>query len=328
MHGGTGCDHTYKQHKLLLLLAVVLLSFTSCYRPTSRLYISLGNGDSTTARDTLHAMGHRAYCIGDNFIVHADSLNLLRQQPEEEISNLHTDTLAMRHHDILVVADIRCIPQDSIDSVWVQVARDQQTWGWLHESDLLKSVVPDDPISQFIYTFSNIHLLIFLIVIILIAAGYLVRKLLRRSSYIVHMHDIDSPYPMATALIVATAATLYASIQMFAPQQWQVFYYHPTLNPFSVSALLAVFLCLVWAIIIVGLAAIDDVTHKLPHAEALLYLCGLLAVCAVDYIVFSISTLYYVGYPLLLLYFLFAIHRHAKEARRRNNTSLGEHTQL
>jgi len=32
-------------------------------------------------------------------------------------------------------------------------------------------------------------------------------------------------------------------------------------------------------------------------------------VCAVIYVVFSITTLYYVGYPLLIAYFYFAIKR-------------------
>jgi 4-hydroxybenzoate polyprenyltransferase len=43
--------------------------------------------------------------------------------------------------------------------------------------------------------------------------------------------------------------------------------------------------------------------------EAIMYLVGLVAVCAVIYVVFSTTTLYYVGYPLLIAYFYFAIKR-------------------
>ncbi|MDE5788422.1 MAG: zinc ribbon domain-containing protein, partial [Bacteroidaceae bacterium] len=58
-------------------------------------------------------------------------------------------------NDPLVVAQIEIIPEDPMDSVWVKVARDQMTQGWIHESELLEAVVPDDPISQGIYIFSN-----------------------------------------------------------------------------------------------------------------------------------------------------------------------------
>ena len=58
-----------------------------------------------------------------------------------------------------------------------------------------------------------------------------------------------------------------------------------------------------------SLATVDDVYHRLPLGEAIMYLVGLAAVCAVIYVVFSITTLYYVGYPLLIAYFYFAIKR-------------------
>ena len=43
--------------------------------------------------------------------------------------------------------------------------------------------------------------------------------------------------------------------------------------------------------------------------DALLYLAGLGAICSVVYVVFSISTLYYIGYPLLVAYVGFALWR-------------------
>ena len=59
--------------------------------------------------------------------------------------------------------------------------------------------------------------------------------------------------------------------------------------------------------LIVGIAAVDDTRRLLKFDDAFWYLCGLGAVCAVDYIVFSISTLYYIGYPLLIAYIFLAI---------------------
>ena len=68
--------------------------------------------------------------------------------------------------------------------------------------------------------------------------------------------------------------------------------------------------------LIVAIAAFDDVRHKLPAGEAIIYLGSLASVCAVDYIVFSITTLYYIGYPLLVAYIWFALYRHSHNRSR------------
>jgi len=301
-------------NKASLLLFLLMLLCSSCYHQNTKninenLLDSVGQNDSSHFKATHH------YSSNYNFVVKADSLVLSKQQPEETLSHLQEDSLVVYKNDYLVVADIRIMSADSIDSVWVQVARDQQTFGWIHESKLLPNVVPDDPISLFISTFSDIHLLVFLVIIVLISVYYIMRKLLSASLPIVHLRDINSIYPTLLVLLVATSATFYASIQLFAPQVWHHFYFHPTLNPFSVPLPLNLFLLSVWAILLIGLAAIDDVRHLLPLGDAVLYLCGLAAVCAVNYIIFSVSTLYYIGYPLLIVYVYWAIKRYIKMPR-------------
>ena len=301
-------------NKASLLLFLLVLLCSSCYHQNTKninenLLDSVGQNDSSHFKATHH------YSSNYNFVVKADSVVLSKQQPEETLSHLQEDSLVVYKNDHLVVADIRIMSADSIDSVWVQVARDQQTFGWIHESKLLPNVVPDDPISLFISTFSDIHLLVFLVIIVLISVYYIMRKLLSASLPIVHLRDINSIYPTLLVLLVATSATFYASIQLFAPQVWHHFYFHPTLNPFSVPLPLNLFLLSVWAILLIGLAAIDDVRHLLPLGDAVLYLCGLAAVCAVNYIIFSVSTLYYIGYPLLIVYVYWAIKRYIKMPR-------------
>lgn len=301
-------------NKASLLLFLLVLLCSSCYHQNTKninenLLDSVGQNDSSHFKATHH------YSSNYNFVVKADSLVLSKLQPEETLSHLQEDSLVVYKNDHLVVADIRIMSADSIDSVWVQVARDQQTFGWIHESNLLPNVVPDDPISLFISTFSDIHLLVFLVIIVLISVYYIMRKLLSASLPIVHLRDINSIYPTLLVLLVATSATFYASIQLFAPQVWHHFYFHPTLNPFSVPLPLNLFLLSVWAILLIGLAAIDDVRHLLPLGDAVLYLCGLAAVCAVNYIIFSVSTLYYIGYPLLIVYVYWAIKRYIKMPR-------------
>ena len=152
-------------------------------------------------------------------------------------------------------------------------------------------------------------LLIFLAFCVIVVAAYGVRRLMKRGAKIVHFNDIPSFYPTTLCLLVASSAVLYSSIQLFGPESWRHFYYHPSLNPFALPLHLGLFVSSVWAIVIVAIATVDDVTKKLPLGGAILYLSGLTAVFAVCYVVFSITTLYYLGYPLLIAYYVFAIKR-------------------
>ena len=262
------------------------------------------------------------YTQNFNFVVTGDSLVVVAQQPEDmavpdvvsveiqtEQGEYHKDSITLFRNERIVVADIKTVPSDIIDSVWVKVARDQLTFGWVHESELLSKVSPDDPISQFIDFFSDAHLLIFLAFCVVVVAAYGIRRLLRRGAKIVHFNDIPSFYPTALCLLVASSAVLYSSIQLFGAETWRHFYYHPSLNPFALPFWLGVFVSSVWAIVIVAIATVDDVTRQLPLGASILYLSGLGAICAVCYVVFSITTLYYVGYPLLIAYYVFAFRR-------------------
>ncbi len=252
------------------------------------------------------------YSQNYNFVVKSKSLPL-----SDQPGNLAFDTIYVMRGEQLVVADIQTISTDSIDSIWVKVARDQLTQGWIRESEMLEGVSPDDSISQFIDFFSNTHLLIFMAFLIVVTVAYGLYRLNRRNAYIVHFNDIDSFYPTLLCLMVASSATLYASIQMFGAESWRHFYYHPSLNPFALPWHLALFVASVWAIIIIAVAAVDDVLHHLSGADALLYIGGLAGVCAVDYVVFSVSTLYYIGYPLLIAYVVFALYRYVHQAHYR-----------
>ena len=99
------------------------------------------------------------YDVGDNFELCIDTLMLQSSQP---LHNMPVDTLceqlSVYFGDPLVVAETLIIPEDSVDSVWVKLARDQFTMGWTHQHNFLESVVPDDPISRFIHLFSIRHL--------------------------------------------------------------------------------------------------------------------------------------------------------------------------
>ena len=303
--------------KLISLLFIIChLSFSvACYNRGQQTPDALSLTESELDSISFYSTHH--YTEGYNFQVRADSLPIIRQLPAEAVIDMPVDTLHLYRKDVIVVADIVTVPADSIDSLWVKVARDEFVLGWIHESELLPGVSPDDPISSFIDFFSDKHLLVFLALIAIVGALYVLRHLMRRNAKIVHFNDIPSFYPTALCLLVAVSATLYSSIQLFDPEMWRHFYYHPTLNPFAVPFWLELFLISVWAIVLVGIASLDDVRRKLPFGEAILYLLGLGAVCAVIYVVFSVTTLYYIGYPLLVAYVMWALKCYKKQPRSR-----------
>ena len=225
---------THPFHLLFLVSALVLTSLlSSCYVAHYRPHAAYQYSERQI--DSLSFFSSHHYTNNYNFIVKADSLTLLRQMPEEYLGGMQTDSFTVRKGDHLVVADIRMVPTDKVDSVWVQLGNDNSQFGWTRETRMLPCVMPDDPISQFISAFSNTHVIVFLVVIAIIAASYLLWSIRKHQAHLVHFNDIESFYPTLLCLIVASSATLYASLQTFAQQMWVHFYYHPTLNPFSVT---------------------------------------------------------------------------------------------
>ena len=291
----------------LIGFVLTLLLLASCYNQGQQ---TPDAWDLTQKQlDSISFYTTHHYTQDYNFLVRADSMAIIKQLPAEALSDMPVDTLMVYRGQHLVVADITTVPADTIDSIWVKVARDQDTFGWIHEHDMLTAVSPDDPISEFIDFFSDAHLLIFLGVVVLVGAVYVIRKLNNRQAKLVHFNDIPSFYPTLLCLLVAASAVLYSSIQLFAPEMWRHFYYHPSLNPYALPWHLGLFVVFVWALLIVAIATVDDIRHHLSLGETVLYLGGLAAVCAVDYVVFSIATLYYIGYPLLIAYIVFAWRR-------------------
>ena len=310
--------------KTVICYCLTVIVLTSCYNKGP---ITPDAWDLTSQQiDSISFYTTHHYTQNYNFVVTGDSLVLVAQQPEDmsvpdvvsmeilsESGELKKDSVTIHKNERIVVADIKTLPADTIDSVWVKVARDQLTFGWIHEKELLSKVSPDDPISQFIDMFSNIHLLAFLAIIVMVGVAYGIRRLMRLGAKIVHFNDIPSFYPTLLCLLISSSAVLYSSIQLFDAEMWRHFYYHPSLNPFALPFWLGVFVISVWTIVIVAIATIEDVTRHLPLGSAILYLGGLFGICAFDYVVFSVGTLYYIGYPLLIAYYVFAIKQLMKQ---------------
>lgn len=280
----------------LLLGGMVML--IACRYPSP---VTSGGELSQKTRDSLAYLMERHYTLNSNFEIISDSL-MLQQLPL-------VDVLPVYKGERLVVAEFMIQPEDSVDSVWVKVARDQETMGWVYEKELLKKVVPVDSVSQFIHFFSNSHTITFFIILALFSIGYIYRAIRRRKLRWVWFNDIDSVFPAVLLWLVATAATLYAGIQHFVPDTWERFYYNPSLNPLSLPLVLSLFMFNVWGIILVGLATLDDLFHQMRTEAAFLYLLGLMSCCIFLYLFFTFTTYYYIGYPCLLLYTVWSFNR-------------------
>lgn len=258
------------------------------------------------------------YAVNDNFFLTADSMRLQTQEP---LHNMPIDTLSdsimLFYNEPLVVAQIVVIPEDSIDSVWVKVARDQFAQGWIHQSDFLASVVPDDPISEFIYLFSQRHLWFFLGLVFTVLIVLVVQKIRHSRFNMIFVRDISSFYPTMLTVSLSSSALLYASIQRLVPETWVLYYYHPTLNPFDLPLILGLFIASIWLLVVLVIATIDEVLALLPIPEAILYLFSLLGVCVVCYMVFSLPALGWLGYILYLIFSVALIWRYIKCFRAR-----------
>ena len=279
----------------LFLMTLVLL--TACYYPADEMTL---------------------YAVNDNFYLTADSMWLQTQEP---LHNMPIDTLSdsvvLYYDDPLVVAQIVVIPEDSIDSIWVKVARDQFTQGWIHQNTFLSSVVPDDPISEFIYLFSQRHLWYFLGVVFIVLVVIVWRQIRHSHFHVIFVRDISSFYPTLLAVTLSSSAILYASIQRLVPETWVMYYYHPTLNPFDLPLILGLFIASIWLLVVLIIATIDEVFTLLPIPEAILYLFSLLGVCVVCYLVFSQAVLGWVAYILFVLLSVALICRYFRFFRAR-----------
>ena len=267
----------------------ILFLLTSCSYPRPDL---TGKHLSQQAIDSLQCLYQHHYTSGTNLQATTDSI-LLECLPVKGSYEL------LRRGDRVVVAEVAIHPADSIDSVWVKLAHSQDTQGWLRETEMMRKFVPVDSVSQAIHLFSHTHAQYFLIVLAAFTAVWLFRLALRKKTPLVFLDDIDSLYPMLLCLLMAFCATLYESMQMFAPDTWQHFYFNPTLSPLHVPPVLAFFLAGLWLFIVVLLAAIDDSFRQLSFTTAVVYLLGLAACCIFCYVLFMFTTRIYIGYLLL-----------------------------
>lgn len=260
--------------------------------------------DSIVFRLTHH------YTENFNFVV-KDSLMLI---PRE--GDMIKDTCMVYDDDRIVVASIKEIPGDSVDTIWVKVARDQQTMGWVPERELLSHATPDDPISQILDALTGSRAVWMSVLVALGVVGFLSRKAWRKRLQVVKFTDMSSVYPPVLVILVAMLASLYASIQTMVPEFWQEYYFHPTLNPLSLPHVMACLVVLVWLTIIVFVAVVIEVYNHFYFLDGVTYLLELLGIMMVVYLAISWTTIWGIGYILLAAFIIFVIWGYLKYIRR------------
>ncbi|WP_321334701.1 hypothetical protein [uncultured Bacteroides sp.] len=269
--------------KNLVGFLLLLLSLASCHYPREKGNISVVRKNT-------------------NLEVYSDSVELERLPIKNAYVQLYKGAP-------VVVAEIAVHPKDSIDSIWIKVAHTQEAQGWIREKELVQSFVPIDIISQFIHLFSDTHASYFVIIFTLFVLFWLFRAFRKKQLQLVYFNDIDSVYPLFLCLLMAFSATLYESIQVFAPETWQYYYFNPTLSPFKVPFILSAFLISIWLFIVVTLAVLDDLFHQLNPATAFFYLLGLVSCCIFCYFFFILTIPIYIGYVFLLGFVYICIKR-------------------
>lgn len=274
------------------LCFIFLTMLASCHYPPPNLE---DESLSASARDSLRYLYERHYTWDTNLEVRDDSVTIACLPVKDCFNRLYKG-------DRVVVAEFAIHPKDSVDSVWVKLAHSQEVQGWIRESEMMRSFVPTDSISQSIYLFSDTHASYFIVIFALFVAVWLFRAFRRKQLQMVYFNDIDSVYPLLLCLLMAYSATIYESMQVFVPETWQHFYFNPTLSPFKVPLVLSVFLMSLWLFVIVLLAVLDDLFRQLSPAAAVFYLLGLASCCIFCYFFFILTTPIYIGYAFLVVF--------------------------
>ena len=275
------------------VLTIVNIVDTASTEDTTLMNITPKQVDSLMFRLTHH------YSENFNFLVKADSLRLI---PRE--GDLILDTCNVYKDDIIAVAAIKVVPGDSIDSIWVKVASNQTTMGWIREKELLKGTTPDDLISELLDALSSSRVIWMSALIVIGLVAFIIgRKKTVKGKELLHLLDfldeMQSPYPALFLLFVAIMASLYASVQNFVPEFWQEYYFHPTLNPLVLPPVMATLVVVLWLVIITLIAVVDEVYHHFYFVPGIIHLTKIVGAGMLVYIVVSWTTLIYVGYLLL-----------------------------
>ncbi len=218
---------------LSVVALFLVMTLASCYQqrhPAKR-----WSAFSEKQIDSLSFFSTHHYTNNYNFVVKSDSLTFCALIPRclsGACRPIRSSSTKTRTSLWPISASM---PNDSIDSVWVELAMDTSAFGVSREGKLLKNVMPDDPISHFISAFSDAHVIIFLVIIALFSACYRFYSIFKRKARIVHFNDIT--FVLVPHCFVSTSPLqprFTPAFRLLSRRCGSISNFHPTLNPFSV----------------------------------------------------------------------------------------------
>ena len=290
-----------------MLLVVAALAFASCGS-----YVEEPQKDWTMTdaqRDSVEFREKHHYGVGANFVLQSDSMILLSLPVGRDMGvEFSRDSSVMKKGAEFVVADV-FVPQtdegQKADSAWLMVASDNVHLGWVEEQAMLDNAAPVSPISQFLSLFRGERL--YILYIVLFVAGviaFLLRTRGRRSEFAKYI-DTKSYYAYMFHFCVATMAMFYATMQLFAPDVWQEYYFNPFLNPVGEHALLFLFLSSAWLTLLAVISALFDLIEKFTFATTLTRVVQMTLWGGMVYVLILLTVPCYVGYLLYVAYLFY-----------------------
>ncbi len=311
-------DLSFSPRCLFLVVVFVSACLTSChyYRPNQDYLLPAKEGmvDSISFNANYH------YWKGFKFQT-VDTL-FLKLKDANSLSTFVVNVDTILPGTSVVVADIVVqppLPVDEIsdstqktpsDSLWISVVQSAEHHGWLSEKSLRERAIPDDPISIFIYRFSGWRTAAAIIFVIIVAVSYFA---IRRKDHAKVVRNIvealTSPYAVMMTCAAGILGMVYGFLESNAPDAWQHFFYHPTINPFAegIPFVLRLFVAMIWINLVLAVAAFDDVRCRMYLSKAIPQILIVYATSLIVYVVVAFTSNLYVGPAVLAVYAFWAI---------------------
>lgn len=271
---------------LLLTIAQVLPALGQ--EPDTLMLLTQEQADSLEFRLKHH------YTNNFNFQVKADSLILVPQADEM------ADTCTVMRGDIIAVAKIK----KQNDTIWVKVARDQLTMGWVAEPDLLDAATPDDGISVIIDRLTGTRAIW---MSSLLALGIIAILIYSRRHKWKRITINGSGEALMLMLTVLGMAVIYTHIQTYSPEFWLEYYFHPTLNPLILPGIMSLLLTLAWAVVIIYVAFLISVYHNFYFVPGMKFIFQITGISMLLYLLVSLTSTFIGWYTALALAIIIAI---------------------
>ncbi|MGN1353459.1 MAG: hypothetical protein ACI4V2_00940 [Alloprevotella sp.] len=336
MQNKSGHIPTYGQQAVqrlmsLCLLLVALLS--ACQAPVES---DEWSSDNPLAVDSIEFIKSRHYWKGYNFET-TDTFKVQQLNPVFLSQFRQADSLAtVSSGEQLVVSDISRIATEQDTVIWVKltavsinpvtawsdsamlqspVAKHKPVTGWIKESVFIKKVVPDRPVSKLIYTMGKPSFRIVTAILALLTFVTLIG--LRRINHRPPL-CVKGGYPMLLSVVFGLCVIFHRTIWHFVPGDWVAYYFSPTLNPLhaELPLIVALFLASFWALIVTGIATLEDQLRSAPSfgkaVHALLYLVGQ------NLVVFGVLAVllpYYLSVVAFVVYAFWLIKRYRRQRR-------------